>query len=118
VTGSRGPLDDRTCRALLDFLEFAETGARLIARGRDAYVGDEMARLAAEAILHRIGEAVARLDDAFTRAHPEVSWRAMKRMRNIVAHDYGAVDHALVWAALAQNLPTEAAQVRRILAGE
>ncbi len=111
-----GSLDPRTRRTLQDFLEFAETGSRLVARGRGAYDGDEMARLAAEAIVHRVGEAVARLDDAFIQAHPGVSWRPMKAMRNLVAHDYGAVDHDLVWNALERDLPAEAAEVRRILA--
>lgn len=108
--------DARTRRTLRDFLDFAETGARLIARGREVYDADEMVRLAAEAILHRIGESVARLDDAFVTAHPSVNWRPMKAMRNIVAHQYGAIDDNIVWNALEQNLPREAAEVRRILA--
>jgi uncharacterized protein with HEPN domain len=115
VTESRGTLDYKTRRTLLDFLEFAETGARLTACGREVYDGDEMVRLAAEAILHRVGEAVARLDEAFTRAHRRVSWRAMRRMRTVIAHDYGAVDHDLVWTALAHRMPAEAAEVRQIL---
>ena len=39
----------------------------------------------------------------------------MKRMRNFVAHDYGAVDYDIVWNALERNLPQEAQAVRRIL---
>lgn len=110
-----GSLDGRTQQVLGDFLEFADTGARLVARGRDAYDVDEMLRLAAEAILHRIGESVARLDDQFTKANPEVSWRPMKAMRNLVAHVYGAVDYNILWNALERDLPREAAAVRRIL---
>lgn len=108
-------LDERTRQTLNDFLDFAEAGARLVARGRDAYDRDEMLRLAAESVLHRIGEAVARLGDEFTEAHPGVSWRQMKGMRNIVAHEYGAIDYAIVWTALEQDLPREAEAVRRIL---
>ncbi|WP_407699378.1 HepT-like ribonuclease domain-containing protein, partial [Streptomyces alkaliphilus] len=76
-----------------------------------------MLRLSGEAILHRIGEAVARPANDFTTAHPEVRWRAMKGMRDLVAHDYGAVDHGIPWNAMAHNLPQEAAHVRRILDG-
>jgi uncharacterized protein with HEPN domain len=109
--GDQGPVR----QTLDDFLEFAETGARLVARGRDAYDADEMLRLAGEAILHRIGEAVARLGEEFIRAHPTVAWRRMKGMRNLLAHDYGAVDYNIVWNALAHDLPREAGAVRRIL---
>jgi uncharacterized protein with HEPN domain len=116
-SGSSGqePFDARTRQTLQDFLDFAATAGRLVTRGRGAYDGDEMLRLSGEAILHRIGEAVARLDEDFTTAHPEVRWRAMKGMRNLVAHDYGAVDHGILWNAMAHNLPQEAAHVQRIL---
>ena len=110
-----GSLDGRTRRTLGDFLEFADTGGRLVARGRAAYDADEMLRLAAEAILHRIGEAVARLSDDFTKAHPQVSWRPMKAMRNLVAHEYGAVDYNIVWNALESDLPREAVEVQRLI---
>ncbi|MDK1473024.1 DUF86 domain-containing protein [Streptomyces sp. 549] len=117
-TPGQEPLDARTRQTLHDFLDFAATAGRLVTRGREAYDGDEMLRLSGEAILHRIGEAVARLDDDFTAAHPEVRWRAMKGMRNLVAHDYGAVDHDILWNAIAHNLPQEAAHVQRILDGD
>lgn len=109
---------DRTARTLLDFLEFADAAARLVARGKGDYDDDEMLRLAAEALLHKIGEVVARLDrddPALIADHPEVNWRPMKGMRNLVAHDYAAIDPEIVWTTLEKNLPQEARQVRRIL---
>lgn len=108
-------LADRDRQTLQDFVEFAATGARLVARGRKAYDEDEMLRLAAEAILHRIGEAVNRLDTRVIDTNPHVRWRPMKGMRNVVAHEYGAIDHNIVWNALANELPSEAAEVRKIL---
>lgn len=108
-------LSPRDRRTLRDFVEFAEIGARLVARGRKAYDGDEMLRLAAESVLLRIGEAVARLSDDVTFANPQVQWRPMKRMRNVVAHEYGAIDHNIVWNSLANDLPSEAGEVHRIL---
>lgn len=105
---------ERTRQALKDFLEFGRSAQRLVARGRDAYDADEMLRLAAEAVVHRIGESVSRLDAAFTEGHPEIPWRRMKGMRNVVAHDYGAVDPQIVWNALASELPEVMWQVERI----
>lgn len=118
MAGVSAGLDSRTKRHLQDFLDFADAGRRLVARGRKAYDDDEMLRLAAEAILHRIGEAVARLDDDFVRAHPGIAWRRMKGMRNLLAHDYGAIDNHILWNALESNLPHEAKQVRRLLGPE
>jgi uncharacterized protein with HEPN domain len=98
-------LEARTRHALEDFLEFAETAARLVARGRKAYDSDDMLRLAAEAILHRIGEAIARLPDDFLDTHPGVSWRPMMGVRDLIGHEYGAIDHRIVWNALTTDCP-------------
>jgi len=109
---------DRTARTLEDFLEFTDAAARLVARGKADYDNDEMLRLAAEALLHKIGEVVSRLDrddPALIAEHPEVSWRPMKGMRNLVAHGCGAADPEIVWTTLEQNLPQEASQNRRLL---
>jgi len=116
VTGRReGALDARIRQTLSDFLEFTQMADRLVARGHQAWQDDEFLRLAGEAVLHRIGEAVARLDDGFTATHPAVRWRAMNGMRNLIAHEYVAVDHAIVWNALESELPRDAAEVQRIL---
>ena len=107
---------ERTLACLRDFLRFSDTAARVIvARGKVAYDADEAHRLAAESILHKLGEAVPRLPDDFTAANPEVAWRAMKATRNLVAHRYDQVDYDILWAALAHRLPLEAERVRRIL---
>lgn len=76
---------------------------------------DEMLPLAAESIMHKIGEAISRLPDDFTKAHPSVRWRPMKGMRNKIAHEYRIIDHDLIWNSLEQRLPQEAAEVRKIL---
>ena len=76
---------------------------------------DEMLPLAAEAILHRVGEAVSRLPEGFVTAHPQVRWRLMKGMRNLIAHECQVVDSSIVWNTLAHELPVDAASIRAIL---
>ena len=71
-------MDDRTRRTLEDLLAFAAMGARLVDRGHDAYLADEALRLASEAVLRRVGDAVARLDQAFLDRQPSVRWRARR----------------------------------------
>lgn len=109
------PLSQRDRQSLEDLVEFAETGARLVARGRKAYDEDEMLGLAAESVIHRLGEAVNRISDEVVAANPQVQWRGMKGLRNVVAHGYGAIDYNIVWNSLANDLPAEAAEVQRIL---
>jgi uncharacterized protein with HEPN domain len=99
---------------LLDLLEFTDMAARLVARGRPAYDGDEALRLAAEAITHRIGEAVSRLTEEFVTDHPQIEWRKVKGMRNIVSHEYARIDYGIIWNALALRVPEIAAFVRGV----
>lgn len=104
--------NDRDQRAVQDILDFCDRGARLVARGHDAFESDEMLRLAAEALAQRVGEAVSRLSKAFQDQHPAVPWRAMRGMRNLVVHDYGRIDDRVVWNTLTIDFPTLAKELR------
>lgn len=101
--------------ALVDLAEFGGMAARLVARGRDAYDQDETLRLAAEAVASRMGEAVARLSEEFIKDHPRIPWRKIRGMRNIISHDYGRVDHDLLWNALVDRVPEVATLVDEVL---
>jgi uncharacterized protein with HEPN domain len=53
-----------------------------------------------DAVIRRIeiiGEAAAHLSDETRAAIPELPFRKMRGMRNIVAHDYANVDAKTVW---------------------
>ena len=53
-----------------------------------------------DAVIRRIeiiGEAAAHLTEATRRAVPELDFRKMRGMRNVVAHDYANVDLHIVW---------------------
>ena len=109
---------ERTRRALDDFREFAAQAARLVARGRVAFDEDEMLRLASDALIVKLGEAVTRMDDDFVDEHPELPLRLIKDMRNLVAHEYDAVRPGLVWNALERELPQVDAAIARLLSEE
>ena len=98
---------------LLDLLDFTDMASRLVARGKESYDADEALQLAAEAITHRVGEAVARLPEEFFVDHPDAEWRKMRGLRK-----YMRVDRELVWNALAARLPDVRSYVRDILTDE
>jgi len=41
----------------------------------------------------------------------------MKGLRNVVAHEYGFIDYHIVWRALSNVLPDDAATIESILEG-
>ncbi len=101
--------------SLLDFLDFAWLAADLVSRGKAAYADDVQLRLAAEAIIHKLGESVARLPASLVEAHPQIPFRSLKAMRNLIAHEYDRADPEIIWQTLAVEHPRVAAQVASIV---
>jgi uncharacterized protein with HEPN domain len=61
-----------------------------------------------DAVIRRIeiiGEATAHLTEETRRAIPQLSFRKMRGMRNIVAHDYTNVDAKIVWEVATIHVP-------------
>lgn len=54
--------------------------------------------------LMQIGELAARLSDGFKEKHPEIPWREIRGMRNIVAHEYGSIDIDTVWETVQNDM--------------
>ena len=52
--------------------------------------------------LEVIGEATKRVSQDFRDLHPEVPWRAMAGMRDLLIHAYDRVDLEEVWEAYRQ----------------
>lgn len=97
--------------SLLDFLDFAWLAADLVSRGKQAYDGDVQLRLAGQAIVHKLGGSVARLPAGIIAGHPQIPFRAMKAMRNLVAHEFDRSDPEIIWVTLSIDLPVVVAQV-------
>jgi uncharacterized protein with HEPN domain len=45
----------------------------------------------------RFGELTIKLSQEFKDDHNEIPWRAIRGMRNVVAHEYGNIDEETVW---------------------
>lgn len=67
-----------------------------------------------DAVIRRIeiiGEATAHLSEKTRHTIPELPFRKMRGMRNVVAHDYANLDAHIVWEVATLHVP----QVRRVL---
>jgi len=109
-------VNERTSRLLTDLLGFAEEiNEYVTSLGEQNFYNHRPTQLVAEALLHRMGEAVSRLDDDVIAVHPEVEWHKIKSMRNVVAHEYGFIDYRIVWRALSEMLPADVEAIECIL---
>ena len=75
---------------------------------REAFMTDRRTQQAVVMDLLIIGEAAAKVmeaDPEFSRAHPEVSWRNMRGMRNRMIHGYFETNFELVWETVSVEIP-------------
>ena len=63
-----------------------------------------------------IGEATKRLPNAFRDQYPEIPWKDMAGMRDVVIHGYNNVNLRIVWDVVKRDIPIIKPQIRQILA--
>lgn len=110
-------MNERDERSLREIVRLCDHGGGLAGRGHEWYVADELNTpgLAAESIIIKIGENVARLSDETIASHPQVPWSSIKRMRDRLAHHYEATDYDAVWATINVDLPRVRAAIALLL---
>jgi len=110
-------VNDKDERSLREIVRLCDDGTRLAGRGHEWYVSDDLNTpgLAAESIIIKIGENVARLSDETIVANPQVPWSSIKRMRDRLAHHYEATDYDAVWATINVDLPRVRAAIASLL---
>ena len=106
----RGPRE-----RLEDILEAIGQIERYAARGREAFERDELIQVWIQHHLQVIGEAAAQLGREFHQAHPEIPWREIVAMRNILVHEYFGVDLKEVWGTVEHDLPLFKNMIERLL---
>lgn len=72
---------------------------------REEFEADEYRVLSVERLLEIIGEAAKQLSDPFRTEHPEIPWRQMAGMRDILIHAYRKINRDEVWKAVSLSIP-------------
>ena len=90
--------EERDAAYLWDMLEYARHCITLLAnKSEHDWHYDLAVKLAIERSLELIGEAARKVSVTFRERHPEIPWRNIIGQRNILAHDYGQIDHARLY---------------------
>lgn len=83
---------------------------------QDDYIADTKTKEAVERNFQIIGEASARLPEAFKQQHDVVPWRLAKDFRNLVIHRYFGIDDQVVWDTVQLDLQPFLAKIDLLIA--
>jgi uncharacterized protein with HEPN domain len=100
-------LASRDWRLLVqDIIDYA-SAVLDITRGMDydAFAADRVAQLAVTRCLEVMGEAARHVPPDVRARCPEVAWRQMNDMRNVLIHAYTKIDLGLIWGAVTEDVP-------------
>ena len=98
-----------SCKKILRYTQ----GLRL-----EEFAADEKTLDAVVRNLIVIGEAVKNLPDDFRRRHPDVEWRKIAGLRDIVVHEYFGIDEDILWDVVQNKIPELLQAVEQILKKE
>lgn len=61
-----------------------------------------------------IGEAVKNLTEDVRNEHPEVPWKKIAGMRDMLIHEYFGIDLELTWEVVQSDIPNLKKEILRI----
>jgi uncharacterized protein with HEPN domain len=81
----------------------------------EAFENDDKTIDAVVRNLEIVGEAVKMIPDAIRLAHPNIEWKKIAGLRDILAHQYFGIDIEIIWDILQNKLPALEKEIKEIL---
>ncbi|MCP4645709.1 MAG: DUF86 domain-containing protein [bacterium] len=99
------PPDVKDIARLWDMLDAARTALEFTAdQGFEDFLQDRKTRNAVERNLEILGEAAGRVSAEMRKQLPDIPWKSMIGLRNVLAHEYGGIRYEILWSVLQEKL--------------
>ena len=110
------PLDDKDAACLWDMLQAAREVVEMM-QDHDitGFLDNTVLQRAVERCLEIIGESARRVSPQGKETLLEIPWREIIGQRNILAHEYGQIDHELLFKTVAEDVPELIRQLEQAL---
>jgi uncharacterized protein with HEPN domain len=98
--------------AAIEILQFTQN------RSLEEFLENAMLKMACVKELEIIGEAANQVSNTTKEEHPEIEWRLITAMRNVLVHEYFAVSYERVWETIISELPDLLSKIEAIIEKE
>lgn len=104
--------------AIHDILEtISRVESKIAGRTFEQFQADWEFRFAIQRAIEIVSEATRRLPEGLKATRPEIHWRSIAAIGNVLRHEYHTISDRVVWNAIHQDFPPLKAAVEAIAAG-
>lgn len=98
--------DDRDAAHLWDMLQAAREAESML-RNRDLgmLLDDPILQRALERVLELVAESARRVSIRTREAVSAIHWREIIGQRSLIAHEYGQIDHEILYRTVREDVP-------------
>jgi uncharacterized protein with HEPN domain len=111
---SRSPIDfiEHICIEC-DFVERHINGI-----SEDDFSNSEVLQRAMARSIEIIGEASKNIPAEFKEKYPDIEWKKLSGMRDVIIHQYFGVEYDIVWEVIKEKLPALHRKLKAIIKSE
>ena len=84
----------------------------------EKFVKDETLKRAYVRSLEIIGEATKKISNEFKQRHPNINWKEMAGMRDVLIHGYFGINYSIVWDVAVNYIPPLLDKIKEIIKSE